>query len=259
MRSIDLNADTGEANTAEWRAVEDGVLSYISSANIACGGHAGDDDSMRRTIKIAKSHNINIGAHPAYPDKANFGRKSMTLGTDISPRELQGQLSKQITRLVEIAAEELCSVNYVKPHGALYNDAVFNRDLAMRLAETVASLDSRLWLMGAPKSETEMAAKAFGLNFIAEGFVDRRYTEDGHLLSRSQPGAVIEDQDLRCAQAISLLRDGQVETNEGGSITIDVDTLCLHSDSPGADRTAKIIRTAIEQKGAEIRAFIHAG
>ncbi len=257
MRSIDLNADTGEANTPEWQATEAAVLAWISSANIACGGHAGNDETMRRTVKLAKQYGVNIGAHPAYPDKENFGRKSFTLGDDISKPDLKAAIMSQISRLAEIAAEEGCALTYVKAHGALYNDAVFSTETADLIAFCVARLDQNLILMGAPNSCLTKAAHQAGLKFVAEGFVDRRYTDDGHLQSRRETGAVIEDQAQRTAQALALLAKTPVTTASGQKLTLVTDTLCLHSDSPGAGETAKSIRRAIEKSGGTVKAFTH--
>lgn len=258
MRAIDLNADIGEAKTADRQAVEVAVMAQISSANIACGGHAGDDVSMAHMVTLAKQHSVNIGAHPAYPDRENFGRKSMKLGLNINPNDLQHTLAAQIVRLCEIAADKNMAVTYVKPHGALYNDAVFDARLAGLIARTVANIDPILWLMGAPNSCLGAAAKDCGLNFISEGFVDRRYTDDGHLQSRKENGAVIKEQTTREAQALALLKHEPVTTSTGKTLSISVDTLCLHSDSPGADETARRIRHALEAKGARIKAFTHA-
>ena len=255
MRAIDLNADIGEADTPQWRAVEAAVMRHITSANIACGGHAGNDESMAQTVKLARENGVNIGAHPAYPDKTNFGRKSLILGADISKSELKKSLTEQIVRLAEIAAQHGHMITYVKPHGALYNDSVFDRELANLLAETIASLDKNLWLMGAPDSEQKKAAQNHGLRFIDEGCIDRRYTDDGHLQSRKEDGAVIKDQSARQAQAVALLHAQPVTTATGGRLNLSVDTLCLHSDSPGADQTAALIRKTLMDHNAEIRAF----
>ena len=258
MRAIDLNADIGEADTPAWLAVEAAVMPHITSANIACGGHAGDPESMARTIKLAVKHGVNIGAHPAYPDKENFGRRSMVVGVDISARMLRQSLSEQIISLAEIAADHGQALTYVKPHGALYNDSVFDPNLALLLADVVAGIDSKLWLMGAPGSVQEKAAKARGLTYISEGFIDRRYTDDGHLQSRQEDGAVIKDQSARQNQAIALLNQLPVTTASGRKLSLSVDTLCLHSDSPGADETAALIRRALISQNATIRAFTRA-
>jgi len=258
MKSIDLNADTGEADNADWLAVESAVMGHITSANIACGGHAGDDDSMECTIRLARTNGVTIGAHPAYPDRGNFGRKSWVLGRDISSKALANTLTSQITRLSEIAARNGCEIRYVKAHGALYNDAVFDSEKAHLIAETVAKLDSSLWLMGAPDSHLTKAAKSNDLKFIAEGFVDRRYTDEGHLQSRTETGAVIASQTEREKQAVALWQGHPIPTASGGSLKLNIRTLCLHSDSPGADKTAAQIRQSLVARGARIKAFTHA-
>jgi len=255
MRSIDLNADTGEADSADWQAVEAQVMSYISSANIACGGHAGDAESMKRTIELARLSGVNIGAHPAYPDRENFGRKSHKLNQDISARSLRESLTAQISALIDISTEQDMNVTYVKPHGALYNDAVFDPELAELIIATVKEINPELWIMGAPQSELTQAAERQNMSFVAEGFVDRRYTDDGHLLSRAKAGAVLEDQSERTQQALSLWRGNAVITDQRHELVLTVQTLCLHSDSPGAAQTAQAIRGSLETAGATIKAF----
>lgn len=256
MRTIDLNADIGEANTPEWEASEADILHHISSANIACGGHAGDDASMRRTIRGALEQGVTIGAHPAYPDRKNFGRQSLVLGQDIEAKALSESLMSQIVRLCEIASEEGAVVRYVKPHGQLYNDAVGDREKADLIAAVIAKLDPTLTLLGGPKSEMGKAAAAHGLNFVAEGFIDRRYSDDGHLVSRKVAGAVIEDQTNRLDQARRLATTGEVRTASGNWLDIQARSLCVHGDSAGAVETAKQARAAIEAEGVSIQAFL---
>ncbi|WP_026942215.1 5-oxoprolinase subunit PxpA [Hellea balneolensis] len=257
MRSIDLNADLGEADNAEWARNEAEMLLYISSANIACGGHAGTRKSMRHMVRGAKEHGVLIGAHPSCPDKANFGRKSMKLGKDILAEELKSSLLEQITTLAEIAAEEESFISYVKPHGALYNDAVNDTQMAELIAEIITAMDSQLIMMGAPNSEMGRAAERYGLSFIPEGFIDRRYTDKGHLQSRSIDGAVIEDQKARLIQAKKLITMQSVTTASGKSLPIKVKTLCLHGDSSGAVETARLVRREIEALGISVKAFAH--
>lgn len=256
QKTIDLNADIGEADTPEWEQSEADILNYISSANIACGGHAGDEQSMRRTVQGAKAKGVKVGAHPAYPDRENFGRRSLTLGADIEAEALERSLREQIISLVEIAAEEGVAVHYVKPHGQLYNDAVGDAEKAELIARTIASIDTDLTLLGGPNSEMGKAAKRNGLSFVAEGFIDRRYSDAGHLISRSEPGAVIADQQARLDQARSLATTGQVETASGGRLDIQARSLCVHGDSAGAVETARQARAAIESEGVTIKAFI---
>ena len=255
MTSIDLNADLGEADNAEWARNEAEMLLYISSANIACGGHAGTEKSMRRMICGAKENGVVIGAHPAYPDKAHFGRRSMTLGEDITAEDLKSSLLEQITTLAEIAAEEDMFISYVKPHGALYNDAVIDVQKANLIAEVIAAIDPRLIFMGGPNSKMGKAAKTYGLKFIAEGFIDRRYTDEGHLQSRTIDGAVIKDQKARLIQAKKLVTLQRVTTASGKELPVKVKTLCLHGDSAGAVETARLARREIEAAGVIIKAF----
>lgn len=255
MKTIDLNADIGEADNPDWAAAEAAILSHISSANIACGGHAGDDASMRITVRGALANGVAIGAHPAYPDRENFGRRSLVLDQDISESELVRSLTAQIVRLVEIAADEGAAVTHVKPHGQLYNDAVGDARKANLIARTIAAIDPNLTLLGGPNSEMGKAARAHGLSFVAEGFIDRRYSDDGHLISRTQPGAVIKDQADRLDQACSLATSGEVQTATGGRLDIQARSLCVHGDSAGAVETARQARAAIEATGVVIKAF----
>jgi UPF0271 protein len=255
MKSIDLNADIGEADNPEWAASEAAILHHISSANIACGGHAGDEQTMRRTIQGALAKGVIIGAHPAYPDRENFGRRSLVLGEDISETALVESLTQQINTLIRIAGEEGAQVAYVKPHGQLYNDAVGDARKARLIAQTIAAIDPGLTLLGGPNSEMGKAADAAGLTFVAEGFIDRRYSDAGHLVSRSQPDAVIADQDDRLDQARRLATTGEVRTASGQYLDIQARSLCVHGDSAGAVETARQAREAIEAEGVIIRAF----
>ncbi len=255
MKTIDLNADIGEADTPEWEASEAAIVSAISSANIACGGHAGDAVSMRRTIRNAKAAGVTIGAHPAYPDRVNFGRTSLVLGQDIDASALKDTLRVQILELANICADEGATLSYVKPHGALYNDSVFDAQKADIIVDVIKSLNMDLIFLGGPNSEMGRAAKDNDLRFVAEGFIDRRYTDDGHLLSRKIDGAVIKDQTERLAQALALATTGEVKTHSGKTLTLRTGSLCVHGDSAGAVETARQARAAIEAKGLLIKAF----
>lgn len=255
MKTIDLNADIGEADNADWQAAETAILTYISSANIACGGHAGDAASMRRTVRGALAKGVVIGAHPAYPDRENFGRKSLELDVDITEDALAQTLREQMRALINIANDEGARVAYVKPHGQLYNDAVGDARKAGLIARTIADIDPDLILLGGPNSEMGRAAAAHGIRFVAEGFIDRRYSDDGHLISRKVAGAVIADQEDRLAQARQLATTGEVKTASGGTLDIKARSLCVHGDSAGAVETAQQARAAIEAEGVTIRAF----
>lgn len=258
MRAIDLNADIGEAMTPEGQQAEADILQYVSSANIACGGHAGNDDTMRQTVRNARKNNVTIGAHPGYPDPINFGRKSMDVSDPTLRKTLSASLTEQIVRLIEIAAQEGEAVCYVKPHGALYNDAVASTVHADLIARVIANISPDLVFMGAPNSEMGRAAEAHGITFIAEGFIDRRYTDDGHLQSRAIEGAVLEGQSERMSQARMLAVQGAVLTATGQTLEINPRSLCLHGDSAGAVETAKDARAVIENEGLTIEAFANA-
>ena len=249
---IDLNADTGEASTPDWAASEAAIMDYISSANIACGGHAGDMDTMVSTAKRAQESGVSIGAHPSYPDRKNFGRLELTLGEDIDPKILSESLYEQIARLMDAAKGE---VKYVKPHGALYNQAVKAKPLAALIGDVILRIDSSLSWLGGPSSEMTQAAQERGLSFIGEGFIDRQYSEDGHLVARTLDGAVIHDQEARLAQALSLAKTKHVTSRAGQNISIDAGSLCVHGDSAGAVETARLTRDALIEAGFDIRAF----
>ena len=255
MKTIDLNADIGEADNPAWAASEAAIVEAISSANIACGGHAGDAASMRLTVRNAKAAGVTIGAHPAYPDRANFGRTSLTLGEDIEAKTLSETLRAQIMDLAEICYSEDVRLAYVKPHGALYNDSVFDAEKAELIARVIADLDMELSFLGGPNSQMGRAAKTHDLTFVAEGFIDRRYTDDGHLLSRKLDGAVIQDPAARLAQARALATTGEVLTASGTTLKLETGSLCVHGDSPGAVATAHQARAAIEAEGLIIKAF----
>ncbi len=253
MRMIDLNADIGEASTPEWAASEAAILTHISSANIACGGHAGDEDRMRLTVHGARANGVSIGAHPGYPDRKNFGRLELELGRDIEPNTLSESLYVQISTLLDIADGE---VKYVKPHGALYNQAVRQEKLAALIGDVLIRLNMGLTWLGGPKSEMMTAAKARNIPFVFEAFIDRQYDDHGHLVPRSLDGAVIDGNDARIMQALSLAKDQRVTTRSGGDLSISPGSLCVHGDSAGAVETARLARTAIEQAGLNICAFV---
>lgn len=255
MKTIDLNADIGEADTPEWALSEAEIVTAISSANIACGGHAGDVASMRLTVRNAKAAGVTIGAHPAYPDRKNFGRQSLVLGQDIETKALKETLCAQILDLAEVCDKQSAKLAYVKPHGALYNDSVFDRQKADLIAEVITELNMGLLFLGGPNSEMGRAAEDYDIEFVAEGFIDRRYTDDGHLLSRKIDGAVIKNPDERLLQARSLATTGKVQTASGKTLTLRTGSLCVHGDSPGAVETARQARAEIENAGLIIKAF----
>ena len=245
MASIDLNADLGEG--AEFDAE---LLQIVSSANIACGAHAGDAESMAMTVRDAISNGVAVGAHPGYPDREGFGRESGFMAGDA----LYESLTEQVTALAGIAAELGAHVTHVKPHGALYNDAVRNRDLADIIARVIAEAPGKPAFMGMAGTELERAADQHGLTFIAEAFVDRAYESDGTLVSRKDPGAVHKDLAVVTTQAVRLAKDGETTARNGEIVKVRADTLCIHGDTPGAAEKARAVRDVLESHGVDIRA-----
>ena len=245
MASIDLNADLGEGDP-----YDEDLLRIVSSANIACGGHAGDAESMARTIRSAIANGVAVGAHPGYPDPDGFGRQSGFMQGDA----LYESLTDQVTALADLAAQLGARVAHVKPHGALYNDAVRDQDLADIIARVTAETPGVPALVGMANTELERAAKRHGLGFVAEAFVDRAYEADGTLVSRKEPGAVHENLAVATTQAVRLAEDGQVTARNGDEVSVRADTLCIHGDTPGAAEKARAVRDVLESHGVEIRA-----
>ena len=247
-RSICLNADIGELPGPGGRALDRAILEVVSRCSIACGGHAGDAQSMAETLRMAAARGVLAGAHPSYPDREGFGRAR----NNISLPDLAVSLRTQVASLIEIANAQGHTVSHIKPHGALYNDAA--RDPA--LAEMVAALcvDTSIpVLLGPPASEMERAAHDAGLTYIAEGFADRAYEPDLSLTPRSLPGAVLEDHEVQLAQAASMVIDHRVTARSGDVLPIRVQTICLHGDTPGAAENAASLRAALESRGVAIR------
>ena len=245
MPRIDLNADLGEGAPFDAE-----LLQIVSSANIACGGHAGDGESMAITVRSAIANGVAVGAHPGYPDREGFGRESGFLSGDA----LYEALTEQVTALADIAAQLGARLSHVKPHGALYNDAVRRRDLANIIARVTAEAPGDPAFMGMAGTELEGAADEHGLVFIAEAFVDRAYEPDGTLVSRKEPGAVHENLSVATTQAIRLAEYGETTARNGAIVKVRADTLCIHGDTPGAAEKARAVRDVLESHGVEIRA-----
>lgn len=245
MATIDLNADLGEGC-----GDDAALLEIVSSCNVACGGHAGDAASMARTVSLAIANGVAVGAHPAYPDRQGFGRENEFMRGD----ELYDSLTAQVTELADIAAGLGAKLAHVKPHGALYNDAVHDSALADVIARVTAETPGSPALMGMAGTELEHAASRHSLGFIAEAFIDRAYEPDGTLVSRKEPGAVHEDLNVATTQAVRLATDGEVTARNGEPLEVRADTLCIHSDTPGAAEKARAVRDVLESQGVEIRA-----
>ena len=247
MRAIDLNSDLGEGagHDAE-------IMRFVSSANVACGAHAGDERTMRETVELAMRHGVSIGAHPGYPDRANFGRVPIAM----SPLALIEEVAAQIRALSEIAARAGASVRHVKAHGALYNQAERDAAIASAIASGIWD-DARgasLLVFAPPGSAMLERAAAMDLRVAREGFVDRAYEPDGTLRSRRLDGALHTDPRIAAAQAVSFVRDRGVRAYDGSFLRLEVDTLCLHGDTPGAPAIAAAVREAFAREGIEVRA-----
>lgn len=245
MTTIDLNADLGEGCDGD-----EELLGIVSSANVACGGHAGDAETMAATIRLAVVNGVSVGAHPGYPDREGFGRVSGFLEGD----QLYESLTGQVRALADIAAPLGARLSHVKPHGALYNDAVSNRELADIIARVTAEAPGSPALMGMAGSAMQAAAEQHELEFIAEGFVDRAYEPDGTLVPRTEPNAVHADLNVATTQALRLAQDSEVTACDGSVISVTAETLCIHGDTPGAAEAARAVRTVLESQGVEVRA-----
>jgi UPF0271 protein len=223
------------------------ILSYVTAANIACGGHAGDEGSMRAMLQLCRELGVSAGAHPAYPDRTHFGRRALPMSAD----EITAFVREQVRMLDRIAREEGVALTHVKPHGALYNQAAANREIADAIARAIVEHDPRLALIGLAGSMLIEAGEAVGLYVLREAFADRAYERDGSLRARDLPDALIED-NLRClAQAEDILLRGLVTTHDGALVPLRADTICIHSDTPGAAERAAYLRRGLAQAGVE--------
>ena len=249
MPAIDLNADLGETVAGVPTADDEAMFAVISSASIACGGHAGDAASMRDAVLRADRFYVAVGAHPSYPDRANFGRRSM----DLEPAALTAEIGRQLGALRQAGAD----IRYVKPHGALYNRIVTDAAQAVAVADAVAALSDAL---GRPVpvlglgGEIRAAAEERGLRFVTEAFLDRGYRVDGSLVPRDEPGALLDEPDVVAERALLLVREGVVATIDGRLIDVRAASLCVHGDSPGAVAMARAVRSALDDNGIEVRA-----
>jgi UPF0271 protein len=239
--SVDLNADVGEG-------MDDAtVLPYVTSANVACGMHAGDPSVMDETVELALSRGIRVGAHPGYPDRANFGRVTV----EMAAGEIENLVVYQVAALEGFVRSRGARLSHVKPHGALYHDAGEFPDVARAIAEGVRRVGTRLVLVGAAGSLLIGAGREAGLNVAEEAFADRRYRPDGTLVPRGEPGALVTDPEEAAEQAVRLARDRMVIAN-GTRVSVRADTICLHGDTPGAGDIARRIHERFRLAGIRI-------
>jgi 5-oxoprolinase (ATP-hydrolysing) subunit A len=254
MTAIDLNSDLGESYGA-WRMGDDEtMLAIVSSANIACGFHAGDPAGIWRTVKAAVDKGVSIGAHVSYPDRVGFGRRDM----DVTSGELIADVIYQIGALKGMAAAAGTNVGYVKPHGALYNRISHDPKQGQAVIDAIKAIDPSLVLMGLANAPILKLAQASGLKTVAEAFADRAYTPDGQLVSRREQGAVLHDTQLIARRMLQLARQGTLEAINGSTINIDAQSICVHGDSPGAVAIAQEIRRTFEADGITVRSFLSA-
>ena len=251
QRAVDLNADLGESFGA-WRLGDDeALLAIVTSANVACGFHAGDPLTIRRTCAGAVARGVTIGAQVSYRDLAGFGRREMT----VPPDELTAEVLYQIAALDGVARAEGGRVSYVKPHGALYNRAVGIPSRRPPSPPPIASYDASLPLLTLPGSAAETAATEAGLAVVAEAFADRGYRADGTLVPRGQPGAVLSEPDRVAARIVEMVTNGSVESVTGNRVPLQPRSICVHGDTPGAVALATAVRMALEQAGLTLAAF----
>ena len=249
---IDLNADVGESFGAFATGADEALFEHVTSANVACGFHAGDPSVIDRTVKGAAAKGVAVGAHPGYFDLRGFGRREMRLPAS----EVEADVLYQIGALQAFARAHGVALTHVKPHGALYNQAADDPELARAIARGVARVSGELVFVGLAGSQAmRHAAAAAGLRFAAEAFADRAYDARGRLVPRSQPGSVIRDPEVAAAAALRLARDGVAVAIDGSEVAVEADTLCIHGDSPGALEMARAVRDALERAGVDVKAL----
>ncbi|NLU83209.1 5-oxoprolinase subunit PxpA [Rhodococcus sp. HNM0569] len=249
--NIDLNSDVGES-FGRWELGDDeAVLDVVTSANVACGFHAGDPQTIGRTCTWAAARDVRIGAQVSYRDLAGFGRRFV----DASLRELTDDVVYQIGALQALASASGGRVRYVKPHGALYNTAVHHKEHAQAIVDAIAALDASLPVLGLPGSALLAAAEKRGLRTVREAFADRAYTPEGTLVSRREPGAVLHDPDVVAERVLRMVTEGVVEAVDGSVVSIDVDSVCVHGDSPGAVEMARAVRARLGDASILVQPF----
>ncbi|HNX49393.1 MAG TPA: 5-oxoprolinase subunit PxpA [Thermoanaerobaculaceae bacterium] len=248
--SIDVNLDAGERPEAVADRSEEALLALVSSVNIACGGHAGDEAAMAATLASAHRLGVACGAHPGYPDRLGFGRTSLA----ITPGEIAATVEAQVRALDRIAGRLGVQLTHVKPHGALYNDAACNVTVAVAVARGAAPWSGRVRLVGLAGAPCLEVYRQAGFAVLAEAFAERRYEPDGTLRLRRYPDAVLHDPEEAAAQAVGIALDGEVKAVNGCQMRLRADTLCIHSDSPGALAVAKAVREALASAGIIVAA-----
>lgn len=252
MASVDLNADLGESFGTWQLGDDDAMLELVTSANVACGFHAGDPATLRHTCEEAVKQSVRIGAQVGYPDRAGFGRRFI----DVTPTDLVADIIYQIGALQALAKAAGSRVAYVKPHGALYNAIVSHRDQARAVAEAVRDVDPNLPVLGLAGSVFFEEAERLGLRTVSEAFADRAYRPDGQLVSRRERNAVLHDPADIADRVASMVQSGRVVAVDGSTIPVSVESICVHGDSPGAVEIAKAVRDRLVSEGVDLAAFV---
>jgi UPF0271 protein len=248
---VDLNSDLGEGYGRWALGDDDALLEVVTSANVACGFHAGDPATIDRTVRTAVEHGVAVGAQVSYPDLVGFGRREM----DVPAAELTADVLYQIGAVEAFARSAGSRVRYVKPHGALYNRIARDPVQAAAVVEAVRRYDPALPLLTLPGSAAMDAARAAGIPVVGEGFADRAYTAEGRLVSRREPGAVLHDPQRVAARAVRMATEHRVESVDGSQVEVDVRSLCVHGDTPGAVDLARRVRAALEEAGVTLEPF----
>jgi UPF0271 protein len=252
---VDLNADLGESYGRWVLGDDDAMLDLVSSANVACGFHAGDPATLLRTVQGAADRGVVIGAQVSYPDLLGFGRRFI----DIAPADLTAAVLYQIGALQGLCRAVGTSVRYVKPHGALYNTAVHHEAQAAAIVAAVAAYDTSLSVLGLPGSALLRRAEAAGLRAVPEAFADRGYAPDGTLLPRDRPGALLDDPAGVADRVLRLVSEGSVRAVDGSDVAVHAESVCLHGDSPGAVAMGRAVRDRLAAAGVDVRAFVESG
>lgn len=251
MLKVDLNCDLGESFGNYTLGLDGEVIKFVSSANVACGFHASDPLVMQKTVKMAKEAGVAVGAHPGYPDLVGFGRRNLS----VQPAELKAMVQYQIGALKAFCQAEKIGLQHVKPHGAMYNMAAKDEKLALAIAEGIAEIDPSLILLGLSGSEMLKAAEKLGLKAKKEVFADRAYEEDGILVARTKPGAMILNEDEAIERVLGMVKFGKVKAVTGREIGIEADSVCVHGDSPKALEFVKKINAALSGEGICVAAM----
>ncbi len=246
--NVDINCDMGESFGVYRLGFDEEMMSHITSANIACGFHAGDPIVMERTIALAKNHGVSVGAHPGFPDLVGFGRRNM----ELTPQEVRNDIIYQTGALAAFAQIDGLSLQHVKPHGQLYNLAAKDESMTKAICDAISALGKNLILVALSGSQMAEIATKSGLKVAREAFADRAYHRDGSLVSRKKEGSVIHDPERVAERVVRMIQEGKVQSIEGDLIDLEVDTICVHGDTPGAVQLARTIRRKLQEAAISV-------